>query len=95
MTRFVLANGTQPPVMIQSNEQEVNADNSQLIARGNVIVSSPQHQLDGRADEVQYLRSDQQVILTGNVRLVQRGKQMQGTKIVCNLRTGECLASQG
>jgi lipopolysaccharide export system protein LptA len=96
IARVALADGTnQPPVLIQADAQEANADKSRLIARGNVIVSSPQHQLDGRADEVQYSQTEQLVILTGNVRLVQRGKQMEGAKIVCNLKTGQCFAPQG
>lgn len=85
----------QPPVLIQADVQETNADKSRLIARGNVVVSSPQHQIDGRADEVQYSSANQQVVLTGNVRLVQRGKMMEGAKIVCDLKTGQCLAPQG
>lgn len=90
------ADGTnQSPVLIQADVQEVNGDKSRLIARGNVVVSSPQHQIDGRADEVQYSSVNQQVILMGNVRLVQRGKMMEGTKIVCDLKTGQCLVPQG
>jgi lipopolysaccharide export system protein LptA len=96
MVRIARADRTkQPPVLIQADVQEANADKSRLIARGNVVVSSPQHQIDGRADEVQYSSAIQQVILTGNVRLVQRGKMMEGAKVVCDLKTGQCLAPQG
>jgi lipopolysaccharide assembly outer membrane protein LptD (OstA) len=96
MARIARADATnRPPVLIQADIQEANADKSRLTARGNVVVSSPQYQIDGRADEVLYSSTNQQVILTGNVRLVQRGKILQGTKVVCNLKTGQCLASEG
>jgi lipopolysaccharide export system protein LptA len=77
-------------ILIQADSQAVDAKTKLLTARGNVLFSDPLHRIDARADEVQYSNERQYLILKGNVRLVHRGKLMEGAQVTCQLKTGQC-----
>jgi lipopolysaccharide assembly outer membrane protein LptD (OstA) len=88
-------NPKQSQVLIQADSQTADPKTNSLNARGNVFVSVPQYRLDVRADEAQYSETSQTLILIGNVRLVQRGNVMKGTRIICQLKTGQCEPQPG
>jgi lipopolysaccharide export system protein LptA len=88
-------NSQKSQVRIQADSQIADPKTDSLTARGNVFVSGPQFRLDIRADEAQYSKAGQMLVLIGNVRLVQRGKVMKGARIMCRLNTGQCELQQG
>jgi lipopolysaccharide export system protein LptA len=90
-TNITLAQDAQrSQILIQADSQAVDAKTNLLTARGNVRFSDPFHHIDARADEILYSNERQYLVLKGNVRLVHRGKLIEGAQVTCQLKMNQC-----
>jgi lipopolysaccharide export system protein LptA len=79
---------------IQSNIQEANTKTEIITARGSVRLSYPDRKLQARANIAQYNIKDKQIVLSGNVLVVQNGSSLQGDTITYLIEEGRFLAKQ-
>jgi lipopolysaccharide export system protein LptA len=79
---------------ILSNTQEANTKTELVTARGNVRLSYPDKQLQARANTAQYNIKGKQVVLSGNVLVVQNGSSLQGDTITYLIEEGRFVAKQ-
>jgi lipopolysaccharide export system protein LptA len=79
---------------ILSNIQEANSKTEIAIARGNVRLSYPEKKLEARANTAQYNIKEQQIVLTGNVLIVNNGSSLQGDTITYLIDEGRFIAKQ-
>ncbi len=75
---------------ITADTQEEDNVTGDVIARGNVSIAYPSAQIQGTATEVRYIKAKRQVVLTGDVQLVQRGQSLQGEKVTCFIEEMQC-----
>jgi lipopolysaccharide export system protein LptA len=79
---------------IFSNTQEANSKTELITARGNVRLSYPDKKLQARANTAQYNIKGKQIVLSGNVLVVQNGSSLQGETIVYYIDRGQFVAKQ-
>jgi lipopolysaccharide export system protein LptA len=79
---------------IYSNLQEANTKTEIVTARGNVRLSYPDKKLQARANVAQYNIKGKQIVLSGNVLVVQDGSSLQGDTITYLIEEGRFLAKQ-
>jgi lipopolysaccharide export system protein LptA len=79
---------------ILSNIQEANSKTEIVIARGNVRLSYPDKKLQARANTAQYNVKEQQIVLSGNVLIVNNGSSLQGDTITYLIDEGRFVAKQ-
>jgi lipopolysaccharide export system protein LptA len=79
---------------ILSNIQEANTKTELVIARGNVRLSYPDKKLQARANTAQYNIKGKQIVLSGNVLVVQNGSSLQGDTITYLIEEGRFVAKQ-
>jgi lipopolysaccharide export system protein LptA len=79
---------------IQSNLQEANIKAETVTARGNVRFNYPDKKLQARANIAQYNLKEKQIILSGNVLVVQNGSSLQGDTITYLVEQGQFIATQ-
>jgi lipopolysaccharide export system protein LptA len=79
---------------ILSNTQEANTKTELVTARGNVRLSYPDKKLQARANTAQYNVKGKQIILSGNVLVVQNGSSLQGDTITYLIQEGRFIARQ-
>jgi lipopolysaccharide export system protein LptA len=79
---------------ILSNTQEANTKTELITARGNVRLSYPDKKLQARANTAQYDIKGKQIILSGNVVVVQNGSSLQGDTITYLIDEGRFVAKQ-
>lgn len=79
---------------ILSNIQEANTKTELVTARGNVRLSYPDRKLQARANTAQYDIKGKQIILSGNVLVVQNGSSLQGETITYLIDEGRFVAKQ-
>jgi lipopolysaccharide export system protein LptA len=79
---------------IQSNTQEANTKTELVTARGNVRLNYPDKKLQARANTAQYNIKGKQIILSGNVLVVQDGSSLQGDTITYLIEEGRFVAKQ-
>lgn len=80
----------QPGISLQSDVQQIDPDTGTLTATGNVRLSYPERQLEGFAEQVQYLKDQGLLILTGNAQLMQQGETLEGEQITCRTDVWQC-----
>jgi lipopolysaccharide export system protein LptA len=81
-------------VSIQSNIQEANSKTQIVTARGNVRLSYPAKKLRAKANIAQYNIKQKQIVLSGNVLVVQEGNSLQGETITYLIDEGRFVAKQ-
>lgn len=81
-------------VVIQSNVQEANTKTETVTARGDVRLSYPDKKLQARANMAQYNIKAKQIVLSGNVLVVQDGSSLQGDTITYLIDEGRFIARQ-
>ena len=81
-------------IIIQSNTQEANTKAETITARGNVRLSYPDKKLQARANVAQYNIKEKQIVLSGNVLVVQDGSSLQGETITYLIEEGRFIAKQ-
>ena len=79
---------------ILSNTQEANSKTELVTARGNVRLSYPDKKLQARANTAQYNIKGKQIVLSGNVLVVQNGSSLQGDTITYLIDEGRFIARQ-
>jgi lipopolysaccharide export system protein LptA len=79
---------------ILSNLQEANTKAETVTARGNVRLSYPDKKLQARANVAQYNIKDKQIVLSGNVLVVNDGSSLQGDSITYLIDEGRFIAKQ-
>jgi lipopolysaccharide export system protein LptA len=79
---------------ILSNTQEANTKTELVTARGNVRLSYPDKKLQARANTAQYNIKGKQIVLSGNVLVVQNGSSLQGDTITYLIDQGRFVAKQ-
>jgi lipopolysaccharide export system protein LptA len=79
---------------ILSNVQEANTKTELVTARGNVRLSYPDQKLQARANNAQYNLKERQIVLSGNVLVVQNGSSLQGDSITYLIDEGRFVARQ-
>ncbi len=81
-------------IIIQSDLQEANTKAETVTARGNVRLSYPVKKLQARANVAQYNIKEKQIVLSGNVLVVQDGSSLQGDTITYLIDEGRFIARQ-
>ncbi len=79
---------------IQSNLQEANTKSKIVTATGNVRLTYPDKKLQARANVAEYKIGEKQIVLTGNVVVVQDGSSLQGDSITYLIEEGRFIAKQ-
>jgi lipopolysaccharide export system protein LptA len=79
---------------ILSNIQEANTKTEIITARGNVRLTYPEKKLQARANTAQYNIKEQQIVLSGNVLVVNNGSSLQGDTITYLIEEGRFVAKQ-
>ena len=93
-SNYILSEQGGKGLTILSNTQEANTKTEIAIARGNVRLSYPDRKLQARANIAQYNIKDKQIVLSGNVLVVQNGSSLQGDTITYLIEEGRFLARQ-
>jgi lipopolysaccharide export system protein LptA len=93
-SNYIVPGQKGPGVMIQSNIQEANSKTQIVTARGNVQVNYPARKLRAKANTAQYNIKQKQVVLSGNVLVVQEGNSLQGETITYLIDEGRFIAKQ-
>jgi lipopolysaccharide export system protein LptA len=93
-SNYILAEQGGKGLSIYSNTQEANTKTEVAIARGNVRLSYPDKKLQARANIAQYNIKQKQIILSGNVLVVQEGNSLQGDTITYLIEEGRFIAKQ-
>jgi lipopolysaccharide export system protein LptA len=78
--------------IIQSNTQTANTKAQIVTAQGNVRISYPAQKLQGRANQLEYNIKQKQIVLSGNVLIVQNGNSLQGDIITYAIDSGKFIA---
>lgn len=81
-------------ITVTSDVQEYNETTQEVRAIGNVSFIYPEAQIQGSADEIQYVLTAQQMVLLGNVQISQRGENLRGTRAICSLEQKQCNLTQ-
>lgn len=79
---------------ILANTQEANTKTEIVTARGNVRLSYPDKKLQAQANTAQYNIKGNQIVLSGNVLVVQNGSSLQGDTITYLIEEGRFVARQ-
>ncbi len=79
---------------IQSNTQEANTKAETATARGNVRLNYPDKKIQARANTAQYNIKEKQIVLSGNVVVVNNGSSLQGDNIIYLIEEGRFVATQ-
>lgn len=79
---------------ILSNIQEANTKSELITARGNVRLTYPDKKLQARANNAQYNIKGKQIVLSGDVLVVQNGSSLQGDTITYLIDEGRFIAKQ-
>jgi lipopolysaccharide export system protein LptA len=79
---------------IQSNRQEANTKSKIVTATGNVRLNYPDKKLQARANVAEYKIGAKQIVLSGNVLVVQDGSSLQGDSITYLIEEGRFIAKQ-
>ncbi len=79
---------------ILSNTQEANSKTEVVTAKGNVRLSYPDKKLQARANTAQYNIKGRQIVLSGNVLVINNGSSLQGDTITYLIEEGRFIAKQ-
>jgi lipopolysaccharide export system protein LptA len=93
-SNYILPDQGGKGLIIQSNTQEANTKAEIVTARGNVRLSYPEKKLQARANLATYNIKDKQIVLSGNVLVVNNGSSLQGDTITYLIEEGRFVAKQ-
>jgi lipopolysaccharide export system protein LptA len=93
-SNYILPDQGGKGLIIQSNLQEANTKAETVTARGDVRLSYPDKKLQARANTAQYNIKEKQIVLSGNVLVVQDGSSLQGDTITYLIDEGRFIAKQ-
>ncbi|MBW4685249.1 MAG: hypothetical protein KME40_09150 [Komarekiella atlantica HA4396-MV6] len=78
---------------ITSDVQDYDESTKEVRAIGNAAWAYPEAQIQASADEIRYVPTGGQVILYGNVQILQRRERLQGKRAICSLEKKQCNLS--
>ncbi|MEH2323698.1 MAG: LptA/OstA family protein [Nostoc sp.] len=81
-------------IILTSDVQDYDESTKEVRAIGNASWVYPEAQIQASADEIRYVPTERQIILSGNVKILQRGERLQGTRAICSLEQNQCNLSQ-
>jgi lipopolysaccharide export system protein LptA len=81
-------------LIILANTQEANTKTEVITARGNVRLSYPERKLQARGNTAEYNIKAKQIVLSGNVLVVNNGSSLQGDTITYLIEEGRFVAKQ-
>ncbi len=81
-------------VTVTADTQDYNETTQEVKAIGNASFVFPSAQIQGRADQIQYVPTARQVTLMGNVQISQRGENLRGSQAHCLLEERQCSITQ-
>jgi lipopolysaccharide export system protein LptA len=93
-SNYILSEQGGKGLTILSNTQEANTKTEIAIARGSVRLSYPDRKIQARANIAQYHIKQKQIVLSGNVLVVQDGSSLQGDTITYLIEEGRFVARQ-
>jgi lipopolysaccharide assembly outer membrane protein LptD (OstA) len=79
---------------LTGDRQIQNPKTGDITAQGNASLSFPAAKLRVTAQQATYLPAKQKVILTGNAKLRQPGKQVHAKQITCTILNQRCTITQ-
>jgi hypothetical protein len=79
---------------ITSDVQDYDESTKEVRATGNASWAYPEAQIQASADEIRYVPTGGQVVLSGNVQISRRGERLQGKRAICSLEQKQCNLSQ-
>ncbi|WP_193193921.1 LptA/OstA family protein [Nostoc sp. MG11] len=79
---------------ITSDAQDYDESTKKVRAIGNATWAYPKAQIQASANEIRYVLTGRQVVLSGNVQISQRGERLQGKRAICSLEQKQCNLSQ-
>jgi lipopolysaccharide export system protein LptA len=79
---------------ILANIQEANTKAETVTAKGNVRLNYPDKKVQARANTAQYNIKEKQIVLSGNVLVINDGSSLQGESITYLIEEGRFLAKQ-
>ena len=80
---------------VRSDIQEANTITGVVTARGNVRINYPARNLQGTAAQAQYFSEERQLVLTGNVYVLQDGNSIRAERMTYLVDEGRFLAVPG
>lgn len=80
---------------VRSDIQEANTVTGVVTARGNVRINYPARKLQGTAAQAQYFSTERQLVLTGNVYVLQDGNSIRAERMTYLVDEGRFLAVPG
>jgi len=80
--------------ILQSDAQEYNEDTQEVRAIGNATFVYSEAQIQASADEIRFVPTGRQIILSGNVQILQKGEKLRGKQATCYLDQQQCALSQ-
>jgi lipopolysaccharide export system protein LptA len=81
-------------LIIVANTQEANTKTEVITARGNVRLNYPDKKIQASANTAQYNIKGKQIVLSGNVLVVNNGSSLQGDTITYLIEEGRFVAKQ-
>ncbi|MCL6755514.1 hypothetical protein KBT16_32875 [Nostoc sp. CCCryo 231-06] len=80
-------------ITLTSDVQDYDESTKEIRAIGNATWVYPEAQIKASADEIRYVPTGGQVILSGNVQISQRGERLQGKRAICSVEQKQCNLS--
>ena len=77
-------------ITLRSDVQDYNESTKEIRAIGNATWVYPEAQIQASADEIRYVLTGRQIILSGNVQISQKGERLQGKRAICSLEQKQC-----
>ncbi|MCC5650810.1 hypothetical protein LC609_13400 [Nostoc sp. XA013] len=79
---------------LTSDVQDYNETTKEIRAIGNATWAYPEAQIKASADEIRYVPTGGQVVLSGNVQISQSEERLQGKRAICSVEQKQCNLSQ-
>jgi lipopolysaccharide export system protein LptA len=95
MAQAQVTGGGGGALTVRSDIQEANTVTGVVTARGNVRINYPARNMQGTAAQAQYFSTERQLILTGNVYVLQDGNSIRAERMTYLVDEGRFLAVPG
>ncbi|MEA5503606.1 LptA/OstA family protein [Halotia wernerae UHCC 0503] len=80
-------------ITLTSDVQQYDESTKEVRALGNATWVYPEAQIQASADEIRYVPTERQIILSGNVKILQKEERLQGKRAICSLEQKQCNLS--
>ncbi len=80
-------------ITVKSDIQEANTESGIVTARGNVFIDYPARAMQATATQAQYFSKERQLVLSGDVFVLQEGNSMRAERMTYSIDEGRFLAT--